>query len=510
MSSSDDDSEVSYNASNYPSEDPGINHSDEDDAAELEALLRLMSFERERGRICDPDLWPRATIMTPRLMAVLSEYDNIWDNLSDTFLYYKTYVQEQYKKWLVYQTPQAREALQLLRWPSKGFIVLSAKQRIDSFSKAHERLGYLVRSFDSGLMRYPAVTSVEFRDALSWIEYIRQKHVSWLADRNASGRWREEFITCAEAERKRVLLSDPPTAVMNALSQYDDLWSDYEGSIPSYSQHNRLQQEGWRNREKQLRSQAERVPQDRTPADTVPGAPNRHKQPHRRPGPMTTTEYPIIPPRQPVYYLGFDTSEGAKVADTTPARPSAADSSLTESVASSKLAINDRASNDSSSNEVQDAHGDTSAPLSTAQYTSSQNHSHSRPLESFVHKTASSPVESPQLPLGDDTCSQHAFHKRKESHTRDLEAKLTALKDYTDALQSDHDRLKQALQRARTDNEILRSTRATDSQEHTFMDHIHGLKYSDDQEILYWLRVVRGRSPQEHTAGVIGPAASTG
>lgn len=41
---------------------------------------------------------------------------------------------------------------------------------------------------------------------------------------------------------------------------------------------------------------------------------------------------------------------------------------------------------------------------------------------------------------------------------RDLEAKLNALENNSHSLQSDNDRLKLALQRARTENEILRAT----------------------------------------------------
>jgi len=55
-------------------------------------------------------------------------------------------------------------------------------------------------------------------------------------------------------------------------------------------------------------------------------------------------------------------------------------------------------------------------------------------------------------------CSQRAFRERKERHVRDLEAKLTALESSTHSLQSDNERLKLALQRARTENEILRAT----------------------------------------------------
>jgi len=54
--------------------------------------------------------------------------------------------------------------------------------------------------------------------------------------------------------------------------------------------------------------------------------------------------------------------------------------------------------------------------------------------------------------------SQRAFRERKERHVRDLEAKLNALENSTHSLQSDNERLKLALQRARTENEILRAT----------------------------------------------------
>jgi AP-1-like factor len=54
--------------------------------------------------------------------------------------------------------------------------------------------------------------------------------------------------------------------------------------------------------------------------------------------------------------------------------------------------------------------------------------------------------------------SQRAFRERKERHVRELEAKLSALENSTHSLQSDNERLKLALQRARTENEILRAT----------------------------------------------------
>ncbi|KAF2131891.1 hypothetical protein P153DRAFT_364369 [Dothidotthia symphoricarpi CBS 119687] len=54
--------------------------------------------------------------------------------------------------------------------------------------------------------------------------------------------------------------------------------------------------------------------------------------------------------------------------------------------------------------------------------------------------------------------AQRAFRERKERHVRDLETKLSTLENSKHSLQSDNDRLKQALQRARTENEILRAT----------------------------------------------------
>ncbi|KAF2709822.1 hypothetical protein K504DRAFT_378556 [Pleomassaria siparia CBS 279.74] len=54
--------------------------------------------------------------------------------------------------------------------------------------------------------------------------------------------------------------------------------------------------------------------------------------------------------------------------------------------------------------------------------------------------------------------AQRAFRERKERHVRELEAKLSALESSTHSLQSDNERLKLALQRARTENEILRAT----------------------------------------------------
>ncbi|KAK6439266.1 hypothetical protein LTR95_004522 [Oleoguttula sp. CCFEE 5521] len=54
--------------------------------------------------------------------------------------------------------------------------------------------------------------------------------------------------------------------------------------------------------------------------------------------------------------------------------------------------------------------------------------------------------------------AQRAFRERKERHVRDLEAKLNLLTTTTTSLQSDNERLKLLLQRAQTENEVLRAT----------------------------------------------------
>jgi AP-1-like factor len=60
--------------------------------------------------------------------------------------------------------------------------------------------------------------------------------------------------------------------------------------------------------------------------------------------------------------------------------------------------------------------------------------------------------------------SQRAFRERKERHVKELETKLSALESSTHSLQSDNERLKAALLRARTENEILRATSGQSSQ----------------------------------------------
>lgn len=57
--------------------------------------------------------------------------------------------------------------------------------------------------------------------------------------------------------------------------------------------------------------------------------------------------------------------------------------------------------------------------------------------------------------------AQRAFRERKERHVRELEDKLRSLENSTHSLQSDNERLKLLLQRAKTENEILRATRGS-------------------------------------------------
>nr|POE62550.1 fluconazole resistance protein 3 [Quercus suber] len=65
--------------------------------------------------------------------------------------------------------------------------------------------------------------------------------------------------------------------------------------------------------------------------------------------------------------------------------------------------------------------------------------------------------------------AQRAFRDRKERHVRDLEAKLNLLTTTTSSLQSDNERLKLMLQRAQTENEILRTSvsSSSGSKDHT-------------------------------------------
>ncbi|KAF2867164.1 hypothetical protein BDV95DRAFT_598291 [Massariosphaeria phaeospora] len=84
--------------------------------------------------------------------------------------------------------------------------------------------------------------------------------------------------------------------------------------------------------------------------------------------------------------------------------------------------------------------------------------------DSRVTQTRSSSEEKDNLTpqqsrrKAQNRAAQRAFRERKERHVRELETKLSALESSAHSLQSDNERLKMALQRARTENEILRAT----------------------------------------------------
>jgi len=80
----------------------------------------------------------------------------------------------------------------------------------------------------------------------------------------------------------------------------------------------------------------------------------------------------------------------------------------------------------------------------------------SRTRSSSEEKDNLTPAQSRRK--AQNRAAQRAFRERKERHVRDLENKLSALESSTHSLQSDNERLKLALQRARTENEILRAT----------------------------------------------------
>ncbi|KAH7381616.1 hypothetical protein BKA66DRAFT_120315 [Pyrenochaeta sp. MPI-SDFR-AT-0127] len=79
-----------------------------------------------------------------------------------------------------------------------------------------------------------------------------------------------------------------------------------------------------------------------------------------------------------------------------------------------------------------------------------------RARSSSEEKESLTPAQSRRK--AQNRAAQRAFRERKERHVRDLETKLSALESSTHSLQSDNERLKLALQRARTENEILRAT----------------------------------------------------
>ncbi|KAK4608988.1 Fluconazole resistance protein 3 [Fulvia fulva] len=87
--------------------------------------------------------------------------------------------------------------------------------------------------------------------------------------------------------------------------------------------------------------------------------------------------------------------------------------------------------------------------------------------------------------------AQRAFRERKERHVRDLEAKLNLLTTTTSSLQSDNERLKLMLQRAQTENEILRATASSSPTSH------HPPSFVDDPSLLPSHRPSKG-SPKPH------------
>ena len=80
---------------------------------------------------------------------------------------------------------------------------------------------------------------------------------------------------------------------------------------------------------------------------------------------------------------------------------------------------------------------------------------------------------------------QRAFRERKERHVRDLEAKLNLLTTTTSSLQSDNERLKLLLQRAQTENEILKATASSSPTRH------HPPGFVDDPSLLPSSRSIR-------------------
>ncbi|KAF2834259.1 hypothetical protein M501DRAFT_1020929 [Patellaria atrata CBS 101060] len=88
------------------------------------------------------------------------------------------------------------------------------------------------------------------------------------------------------------------------------------------------------------------------------------------------------------------------------------------------------------------------------------------PVEADREQRASSEEKETLTPAqsrrkAQNRAAQRAFRERKERHVKDLEAKLSALESSASSLQSDNERLKLALQRATTENEILRATSST-------------------------------------------------
>ncbi|OQN96518.1 hypothetical protein B0A48_17091 [Cryoendolithus antarcticus] len=89
--------------------------------------------------------------------------------------------------------------------------------------------------------------------------------------------------------------------------------------------------------------------------------------------------------------------------------------------------------------------------------------------------------------------AQRAFRERKERHVRDLEAKLNLLTTTTTSLQSDNERLKLLLQRAQTENEVLRATASSSPTRQQF----NHPGFVDDPSLLPSSRSTRSTSSDE-------------
>lgn len=92
---------------------------------------------------------------------------------------------------------------------------------------------------------------------------------------------------------------------------------------------------------------------------------------------------------------------------------------------------------------------------------------------------------------------QRAFRERKERHVRDLEAKLNLLTTTTSSLQSDNERLKLMLQRAQTENEILRATASSSPTSH------HPPGFVDDPSLLPPSRQSKSSPSHDQTVDAI-------
>ncbi|KIW07475.1 hypothetical protein, variant [Verruconis gallopava] len=81
---------------------------------------------------------------------------------------------------------------------------------------------------------------------------------------------------------------------------------------------------------------------------------------------------------------------------------------------------------------------------------------HSERRSSSEEKDGLTPAQNRRK--AQNRAAQRAFRERKEKHVKDLEARLSELETSASVLASDNQRLKLALQRATTENEILRAT----------------------------------------------------